>query len=225
MEANHALFLFDSCFSGTVFKAKALPETPPHISAMTARPVRQFIAAGDAGEEVPAKSVFAQCFVRGLEGEADLSEDGYVTGSELGLYLREKVMYYKTGQTPQYGKIRDPDLDEGDFVFALSGVNLPDQGIPIEVVFSPSLDRGVVAWFARYWGWVVAGVAFVGVLFVYLVHRVDSYSRKRTHASAPARGAARAHDTDVKRSPHVVQNAGRDAHYTDQSIHVGDDRA
>ncbi|MFQ5685230.1 MAG: DUF1566 domain-containing protein [Candidatus Scalindua sp.] len=29
------------------------------------------------------------------------------------------MLYYNTGQTPQYGKIKDPDLDEGDFVFAL----------------------------------------------------------------------------------------------------------
>jgi hypothetical protein len=29
MEARHALFLFDSCFSGTIFKSKALPKIPP----------------------------------------------------------------------------------------------------------------------------------------------------------------------------------------------------
>ena len=48
MEAKHALFLFDSCFSGTVFKTRDLTETPPHISASTAKPVRQFITAGSA---------------------------------------------------------------------------------------------------------------------------------------------------------------------------------
>ena len=58
VEAKHALFLFDSCFSGTVFKAKDLPERPPHISRATALPVRQYITAGDAGEKVPAKSVY-----------------------------------------------------------------------------------------------------------------------------------------------------------------------
>lgn len=120
MEAKHVLFLFDSCFSGTIFKTKALPEVPPHISAITSRPVRQFISAGDAGEEVPAKSVFPRSFLRALRGEADLSKDGYITGSELGMYLHDKVLYYQTGQTPQYGKIRDPDLDEGDFVFPIS---------------------------------------------------------------------------------------------------------
>ena len=120
MEAKHALFLFDSCFSGTVFKAKSAP-LPKHISLKTARPVRQFISAGSAKQEVPAQSVFAPSFIKGIQGEADLNRDGYVTGSELGEYLLEKVPYYNDAQTPQYGKIRDPNLDEGDFVFLLTG--------------------------------------------------------------------------------------------------------
>jgi uncharacterized caspase-like protein len=121
IEAKHVIFIFDSCFSGTVFKSKALPQVPPHISEITARPVRQFITAGSAGEEVPAKSIFLPSFVRALQGEADITGDGYVTGTELGMYLHDKVIGYRTGQTPQYGKIRDPDLDEGEFVFNLSG--------------------------------------------------------------------------------------------------------
>ncbi len=117
--ASHALFLFDSCFSGTVLKAKSLPELPVHISSVTAKPVRQFISAGGAGETVPAKSVFTPHFNRALRGAADLDDDGYVTGTELGMYLHRSVLSYRQGQTPQYGKIRDPDLDEGDFVFRL----------------------------------------------------------------------------------------------------------
>ena len=119
MEATHALFLFDSCFSGTIFKTRALPKAPPHISHATAKPVRQFISAGGAGQEVPAKSVFVTCFLRGLEGAADLTKDGYIAGSELGIHLRERMHHYDTGQIPQYGKIRDPELDEGDFIFRL----------------------------------------------------------------------------------------------------------
>ena len=49
IEAKHALFLFDSCFSGTIFKTKALPEHPPHITSLTVKPVRQFITAGSSG--------------------------------------------------------------------------------------------------------------------------------------------------------------------------------
>ena len=116
IEAKHALFLFDSCFSGTIFRARALP-VPRYITNKTAKPVRQFITAGSAGEEVPAKSVFLPSFIRAIEGEGDTNRDGYVTGSELGEFLNQRVLSYDTGQTPQYGKIRDPDLDEGDFVF------------------------------------------------------------------------------------------------------------
>ena len=139
MEAKHALFLFDSCFSGTIFKAKALPKQPPHISSFTASPVRQFITAGSAGEEVPANSVFTPSFVRALRGEADLNKDNYVTGTELGMYLHEKVLYYNTGQTPQYGKIKDPDLDEGDFVFVL-GRDVYEQQKP-DISLPPAIER------------------------------------------------------------------------------------
>ena len=127
IEAKHALFLFDSCFSGTIFKAKALPKIPPHISNVTSRPVRQFISAGSAGEEVPANSIFIPLFIRAVRGEGDLDKDGYITGTELGMYLHKKVLSYDRGQTPQYGKIKDPDLDEGDFVFALK---TPSQTLP-----------------------------------------------------------------------------------------------
>jgi formylglycine-generating enzyme required for sulfatase activity len=116
IEAKHALFLFDSCFSGMIFKAKDTL-VPRDISYLSANDVRQFISAGSAGQKVPAKSVFTPSFIRGINGEADLDKDGYVTGTELGLYLQKKVLSYKKGQTPQYGKIRDPELDEGDFVF------------------------------------------------------------------------------------------------------------
>ncbi len=51
-----------------MFKAKSLPAVPPHIAVATAKPVRQFISAGGAGQTVPAKSVFTPHFARGLRG-------------------------------------------------------------------------------------------------------------------------------------------------------------
>ncbi len=140
IRAPHVLFLFDSCFSGTVFEARSLPEIPPHIADATARPVRQFISAGSAGQTVPAKSVFTPHFTRALGGEGDLNGDGYVTGTELGLYLHEKVAAYDQGQTPQYGKIRDPDLDEGDFVFRLPRRPVPAPLPPLPVASAPTTE-------------------------------------------------------------------------------------
>ena len=128
IEAKHVLFLFDSCFSGTVFKQKALPPEPPHISMLTAKAVRQFITAGSAGETVPANSVFTPAFIDGLEhGLADLDKDSYITGTELGIYLQGKVPLH-VRQTPQFGKINDYELSRGDFVFppAKTGGSKPD---------------------------------------------------------------------------------------------------
>ena len=117
--ARHALFSFDSCFSGTIFRTRdrAIPQ---RISEITAKPVRQFMSAGGAGESVPARSVYTPVFIRGLKGEADIDKDGFVTGTELGNYVQREVIAYKTNQTPQFGKIRDPELDEGDVVFAVA---------------------------------------------------------------------------------------------------------
>lgn len=117
IESKHALFLFDSCFSGTIFKTKALPKIPPNIRKMTVKPVRQFITAGSAGEEVPANSVFTPAFIEAITmGEGDLNGDGYVSGMELGFHLQNMLPQY-TGQTPQFGKILDFELSRGDFIF------------------------------------------------------------------------------------------------------------
>nr|VFJ61184.1 MAG: Formylglycine-generating enzyme, required for sulfatase activity, contains SUMF1/FGE domain [Candidatus Kentron sp. FW] len=119
IEARHALFLFDSCFSGTVFKQKAQSKKPRHLTEDIGGKVRQFITAGDAGDEVPAKSTFTPAFVDAItQGKADLYRDGYITGTELGLYLKSEVPKF-IRQTPQFGKIRDYELSRGDFVFVL----------------------------------------------------------------------------------------------------------
>ena len=116
IEAKHALFVFDSCFSGSLFTTTR--SIPPVISKLTAQPVRQFITAGTEQQIVPDKSLFREQFVEGLQGAADRNQDGYITASELAMYLQEKVSNYsRDAQTPQYGKIRDAKLDRGDLVF------------------------------------------------------------------------------------------------------------
>ena len=131
IEAKHALFLFDSCFSGSIFTQKAAITPPPHITRLTIEPVRQFITAGGAGEEVPATSSFTPAFIAGLrQGLADLNKDGYVSATELGLYLQTELPD-KTDQTPQYGKIRDYDLARGDFIFAAGGNSTEPPTSPI----------------------------------------------------------------------------------------------
>jgi hypothetical protein len=116
VKSKHFIMVFDSCFSGSLFNV--VRAAPVDISEKSARPVRQFITAGGAGEQVPDQSVFKVVFLQGISGDADLNADGYVTGSELGMHLQEKVVNYtRGGQHPQYGKINNPKLDRGDFIF------------------------------------------------------------------------------------------------------------
>ena len=119
IHARHVLFMFDSCFSGSIINMRE-SVVPESISENVRHPVRQFITAGRANEPVPDQSVFKQIFLDLLEGrEKEPIPDNYITGEELGLYLKTKVPEYNPTQHPQYGKIRDPRLDKGDFVFAL----------------------------------------------------------------------------------------------------------
>ena len=130
MEAKHVLFIFDSCFSGAIFKVRGVSRPPAYLERKISRPVRQLLTAGDANEMVPAKSLFTPLMIRGLNGDADLNQDGYITGSELGDYLPQSMATYSSFQNPQYGKIRDPALDEGDIVFR-SPVRAPLTPAPV----------------------------------------------------------------------------------------------
>lgn len=121
-EAKHAFAVFDSCFSGTIFDAqRALP--PTAITYATTRPVRQFLTSGDADQTVSDNGAFRELFLRALNGEeiADANRDGFLTASELGLFLNDRVTNLtEARQTPRYGKLRDRRFDRGDFVFALA---------------------------------------------------------------------------------------------------------
>jgi len=133
IQSKHVLFLFDCCFSGSIFTLSRA--APAIINYKTSKPVRQFITAGSADERVPDQSVFRRQFEDALKGEADSNKDGYVTGSELGEYLQTTVVNYSNeSQHPQYGKIRHPKLDKGDFVFVLGKAKQ-------ESVVLPSLEK------------------------------------------------------------------------------------
>src|SRR5262245_694980 len=120
IESKHVLFVFDSCFSGSIFDVRSGNPVPPEIESKIAGPVRMFIASGTKDQKVPDDSMFRTYFVRALEGEGDLNNDGYVVGEELGIYLSGRVASdSRESQTPRYGRIKDARLNIGDFVFVL----------------------------------------------------------------------------------------------------------
>jgi tetratricopeptide (TPR) repeat protein len=126
--AKHVLAVFDSCFSGSVFNvARSLP--PPAITLATTQPVREFISSGEAEQQVSDDGTFRKLFLdvlAGKEPDADANHDGYVTGTELGLFLHQKMTNLTNNrQTPRYGKLNALGYDRGDFVFQVGKPNVP----------------------------------------------------------------------------------------------------
>ncbi len=141
VDAKHVLSVFDACFAGTIFDARA-GAPPAAITRKTGAPVRQFVTSGDAGQQVRDDGSFRELFLRAIRGEerADANQDGYLTGEELGLYLSQRMSSLTAAaQTPRYGKLQDLRFDRGDFVFLLPDRPAPaaagEAGDTAEIVF------------------------------------------------------------------------------------------
>jgi hypothetical protein len=135
--AKHVLAIFDSCFSGTVFNvARSLP--PPAITAATTQPVREFISSGESEQQVSDDGTFRKLFLdvlAGKEPDADANHDGYVTGTELGLFLHQKMSNLTNNrQTPRYGKLNAYGYDRGDFVFQVGRPEVAAPPVPTQPI-------------------------------------------------------------------------------------------
>lgn len=135
ISARHALFVFDSCFAGTVLFRDGEVRIPSYLNDEVTRPVRAFLTAGNEYQRVPDESIFRQAFVRGIQGAADAADDdnerdGYVLASELAAYIRKEVAKHTSNQTPTFGKILKPELARGDFVFVTDAAVLPPAAAP-----------------------------------------------------------------------------------------------
>jgi len=122
IDALQVLFIFDSCFAGTIFTARS----PAEASSLTAHditdlmrfPVRQFITAGDINERIPAHSPIPDLLLAALSGDADSYHVGVVTGQQLGLYLLLKTR--GRGITPREGKLPESYFSRGEFLFRVA---------------------------------------------------------------------------------------------------------
>jgi hypothetical protein len=119
VNARQVLFVFDSCFAGTIFAARS---PAPHrqlsnddITRIMKEPVREFITAGDIQERIPAHSPLPQLLVNALEGAADPYGLGVVTGQQISQYLWSQTR--GLGISPREGKLPGGYFDRGEFLF------------------------------------------------------------------------------------------------------------
>ena len=122
-KAKHMLFLVDACYSGlAAVNTRGLStNSPNYIDKITRENARQIITAGQKDEKVLEKdewehSAFTKNLISGLKDKkANSNGDNFITGSELGFYLQEKVsLDTENSQTPQVKRLT---THEGEIIF------------------------------------------------------------------------------------------------------------
>jgi hypothetical protein len=127
--AAHVLLILDACFSGLALES--LPRErfphPPAVSNGQER-VLQVITAGTAGQTVADDGEFAELIASGLTGAADLNMDGWISGTELGMYLRLRMTENSNRrQTPTFGNILGLNREYGTGENWFASAQLPLQ--------------------------------------------------------------------------------------------------
>jgi TPR repeat protein len=147
--ANSILFIFDSCFAGTIFTNRAgndppRPLTKDIVTQLMQRPAREFITAGSSNQRVPAHSPIPGFFLAALNGAADPYKWGVISSTEIHKYLFDRVLDIRDiNLTPQVGKLPNPDFAEGAFLFRVldSTMRTPDEDVSTRL-YREKADKG-----------------------------------------------------------------------------------
>jgi len=120
--AKHVLFVMDSCYSGLALTRGGMPQfSQNYLNEIARREAREMFTAGGADQQVAdngpnGHSVFTWTLLQGLDGRADLNNDGVITATELAAYVAPAVSAL-SHQTPAFGNL--PGTEGGDFIFNL----------------------------------------------------------------------------------------------------------
>ena len=133
--AKSILFIFDSCFAGTIFTNRAgfdapRPLTSDMVAQLVQKPAREFITAGRSDQRVPAHSPIPDLLLAALNGAADTYKHGVVSSLEIHAYLLDRVLQIRDiNLTPQVGKLPNPAFAEGTFLFRVpsSAIRVPGE--------------------------------------------------------------------------------------------------
>ncbi|MBD2080628.1 caspase family protein [Leptolyngbya sp. FACHB-17] len=127
LPARHILVILDSCHSGFALggAAHSFRDAVRYQKDLTQRRSRKVITSAQReqpaldGGAIPGHSLFTGTLIHGFNwGEADLEGNGLITGSELGLFVQQKVAQASnSAQTPGFGSFHLDD--RGEIVFSL----------------------------------------------------------------------------------------------------------
>jgi uncharacterized caspase-like protein len=111
LPAKQVYYAMDSCYSGLGL-ARGISvrgNGESYVRKITSLRAVQMITAGSENEQAVergARGLFTTYFLRGLAGEADFDQDGFVTASEIGTYVKPQVTAAsRSRQTPQFGSL------------------------------------------------------------------------------------------------------------------------
>lgn len=122
--AKHLFFVMDSCYSGlALMRGSGIANSGNYLREVSRRVSRQMLTAGGADQQVAdtgpnGHSIFTWSFLQGLEGRADLNNDGFITASELAAYIGPTVSTLSK-QTPAFGSLAGSE--GGEFIFDPKG--------------------------------------------------------------------------------------------------------
>ncbi|HVW96771.1 MAG TPA: caspase family protein [Mucilaginibacter sp.] len=113
IKSKHTLLISDACFSGSIFKTRAIEMAPKDVQELYKLPSRKAMTSG-AMKEVPDKSVFMQYLVKRLNENTDK----FLPSEQLFASFKAAVINNSpNGQVPQFGEIREAGDEGGDFIF------------------------------------------------------------------------------------------------------------
>ena len=141
--SRHILVIADSCFSG-LLATRSGSRLSASVLAHLAKQAVNLITAGER-DQVAQDGLFTSVLIRGLEGEADRNNDGYITFDELGGYVEDAVSAHSNGkQVPFHGYLSG---GQGQMVFEiprrwahLSFAGTPKEKVKLEIV-DPAGER------------------------------------------------------------------------------------
>lgn len=113
IQSKHTLLISDACFSGSIFKTRAVNSEINEwgVSKIYQMPSRKAMTSGTL-TTVPDESKFMQYFIKRLSQNTSK----YLTGRQL-FYSLEMAVLNNTSTVPQMGVIQDTGDEGGDFVF------------------------------------------------------------------------------------------------------------